>query len=222
MTTESAARTVCELARRIAARGWLPATSGNLSVRVEAEPLRFAITRSGADKQRLAAEDVILVDGECRAAGGGEAAGRPPFRPSAEAAVHARLYAAPDCGCILHVHTVFNNLVSRLFHRRGSAPFSGCELLKALGHWEERAAVRVPIVDNFHDLARLAQAVCDAREPGVPGVLVLDHGVYAWGRTADDALRHLEALEFLFEYRVRLASLSAREADGAEEGAAGR
>ena len=76
-------------------------------MRVEAEPLRFAITRSGADKQRLAAEDVILVDGECRVAGGGEAAGRPPFRPSAEAAVHARLYAAPDCGCILHVHTVF-------------------------------------------------------------------------------------------------------------------
>ncbi|MCL6517229.1 methylthioribulose 1-phosphate dehydratase [Alicyclobacillus sp.] len=185
------------LAQTVAAKGWLPATSGNLSVKVSDAPLRFAITRSGADKQRLALEDVLLVGPD-----GGPVVGT-PHRPSAETVVHVRLYQTRECGAIVHVHTMFNNLASDVFFPQGYVELADHELLKALGHWEEGARIRVPIVENHHDLNDLAAAVADMSQEGVPGVLVRNHGIYAWGEDADAALRHLEAFEFLFEYVLR-------------------
>ncbi|MDX5299004.1 MAG: class II aldolase/adducin family protein, partial [Gammaproteobacteria bacterium] len=35
--------------------------------------------------------------------------------------------------------------------------------------------------------------------PQRPGYLIRGHGLYTWGATMDDCLRHVEALEFLFE-----------------------
>ena len=32
-----------------------------------------------------------------------------------------------------------------------------------------------------------------------PGFLIAGHGLYAWGRNIDEARRHVEGLEFLFE-----------------------
>ncbi|MCL6452075.1 MAG: methylthioribulose 1-phosphate dehydratase [Alicyclobacillus sp.] len=189
---------VVELADRFARKGWLPATSGNLSVRVSGTT-DFCVTRSGADKQRLATADVLWLD----------ASGQPreatAYRPSAETVVHQRLYAALDCGAIVHVHTVFNNLASELWFQRGGVDLAEHELLKALGHWREGARIRVPIVENYADLDRLAEAVCSAVTDGCPAVLVRNHGIYAWGADGMAAVRHLEAFEFLFEYRCRLA-----------------
>lgn len=184
---------LCELFGR---RGWLPATSGNLSILVARDPLHFGITASGRDKQALTPEDVVFVDGEGRAL-----PGQPGLRPSAETKVHARLYARTNAGCILHVHTVFNNLASRIGFAAGGVELADLELLKGLDIWEEGARIRVPVVENHADLDRLAEAVAGAvSDPRVPGVLVREHGIYAWGRTPDEAKRHLEAFEFLFEY----------------------
>ncbi|MCL6549104.1 MAG: methylthioribulose 1-phosphate dehydratase [Alicyclobacillus sp.] len=188
------AGTVVRLAEVLAAKGWLPATSGNLSVRVQASPLVMAITRSGADKEDLRPEDVLLVNANL------ELVQPSPHRPSAESVVHTRLYEQLGCGCILHVHTVYNNLASELYFSEGGVPLSGHELLKALDHWEADASVTVPIVENFHDLGQLAEAVGQAVRAGVPGVLVRRHGIYAWGDTPAAAKRYLDAFEFLFQY----------------------
>ncbi|KRW91846.1 methylthioribulose-1-phosphate dehydratase [Alicyclobacillus tengchongensis] len=192
------AQGVIELARFASDKGWLPATSGNLSILVERDPLLFAITRSGADKQRLTERDVLLVDADMRVQG------ETSYRPSAETTVHVALYDKLSCGSILHVHTVYNNLISELFARQGYVEIAHHELLKALGHWEEDASVRIPIVPNWADLHQLGQAVADAAKPDVPAVLVRAHGVYAFGDTPDAARRHLEAVEFLCEYVYRL------------------
>ncbi|MBX6396336.1 MAG: methylthioribulose 1-phosphate dehydratase, partial [Alicyclobacillaceae bacterium] len=177
-------------------RGWLPATSGNLSMLVERDPLAFGITASGRDKQALTPDDIVFVDGDGRAL-----PGQPGLKPSAETKVHARLYARTGAGCIVHVHTVFNNLASRIGFAAGGVELADLELIKGLDIWEEGARIRVPVVENYADLDRLAEAVADAvADPRVPGVLVREHGIYAWGRTPDEAKRHLEAFEFLFEY----------------------
>ncbi|MDI9260695.1 methylthioribulose 1-phosphate dehydratase [Alicyclobacillus sendaiensis] len=197
-TFHEAQASVMELAQFAASRGWLPATSGNLSVRVSEEPLTFAITRSGADKSRLRPEDVLLLDAQM------QVQGETLYKPSAETTVHVALYEKFGCGSILHVHTVYNNLVSELYAERGFVEIGGHELVKALGHWEEDAAVRIPIVPNWADLHRLGSAVADAALADVPAVLVRAHGVYAWGDTPDDARRHLEAVEFLCEYVYKL------------------
>jgi methylthioribulose-1-phosphate dehydratase len=187
---------VRHLADELAQRGWLPATSGNLSVKVADDPLTIAITRSGADKQNLSEDDVILVHGD------NQVAEDTPYRPSAETLVHTKLYAKFNCGAVLHVHTLYNNLASDVYFQEGSVELAGYELLKALGHWEEDARIRVPIVENYHDLRQLGEAVGQAAEADVPGVLVRNHGIYAWGPTVAEAKRHLEALEWMFQYHL--------------------
>jgi methylthioribulose-1-phosphate dehydratase len=192
------ARMVCELADCLAKKGWLPATAGNLSVKVSENPLLFAITRSGADKQALTEQDVILVDEHQRVQG------ETSYRPSAETIVHVKLYEKFQCGSVLHVHTLYNNLVSQLYFERGSVRLSDHELLKALDHWEEGAFIEVPIVENYHNLEELGRAVEAAATPDVPGVLVRNHGIYVWGSTPEAAKRYLEAFEFLFQYHLML------------------
>lgn len=131
---------VRQLADELAQLGWLPATSGNLSVKVTDDPLTIAITRSGADKQHLSEADVILVSGD------NQVVEDTPHRPSAETIVHTKLYAKFNCGAVLHIHTLYNNLASDAYFEKGAVELAGYELLKALNHWEEGARIRVPIV----------------------------------------------------------------------------
>ena len=59
----------------------------------------------------------------------------------------------------------------------------------------------LPIVENSQDWVTAAPAV-EARlreRPEVHGLLIRRHGLYTWGRDFDEAVRHLEILEFLLE-----------------------
>ena len=181
-----------EIARagRIASqRGWLPATSGNLSRRIDARYI--AITRSGADKGALIESDLraIAIDDAL------------PPGVSAEAPLHvARYRTDPGIGAVIHVHTVAATVLSRSAQRY--VEVSGFEMQKALyGVDSHERTVRIPVVPNAQDTAALAEEVetALASEPGVPGYLLAGHGLYAWGATMADAQRHVEALEFLLQ-----------------------
>jgi methylthioribulose-1-phosphate dehydratase len=175
--------------REFYSRGWMLATAGNLSARVNDEPLRYAITTSGGHKGRLEAHNFVelslgMQDPSSTA------------KTSAETVVHDLLYAKLGCGAILHVHGPYITLASRRWRDSGALDVSGFEYVKALGFWGKDAVVKLPIVPNHHDLQALATAVADAAGV-VPVVLVESHGVYAWGDTIADAQRHIEATEFL-------------------------
>lgn len=195
-----AKQAVAKLAVELSARGLMPATSGNLSVRVEGTT-DFCITPSGVDKGALQGTDVLLLSLD------GVVLDESPYRPSAETVVHQKLYASQECGSVVHVHTMYNNILSQLYFHQGYVEFGDHELLKALGHWDPNARISVPIVENHADLPLLGEAVDEAVVPGVPGVLVRNHGIYAFGKTPFDAKKHLEAFEFLFEYHVRMLQL---------------
>lgn len=182
--------------RRLAARGWMPATSGNLSARISDHPLRFWISASGRDKEEERSDDFVIVDGE------GRAEGRGSLRPSAEVGLHAAVYKRTDAGAVFHVHSVYNALTSEQTVADGSVRFEGLEIIKALGRWEERGSVRIPVVENLHDLGTLAEAVGKSLDPAVPGLLIRSHGLYAWGRTCFEAKRHVEAIEFLCQWHI--------------------
>jgi len=188
----------------LAARGWFPATSGNLSIRVgDFSPgqFTFAITASGKDKSVNTPSDFLLVNEQ------GQPTETTGLKPSAETLIHCEIYRATGCGAIFHVHTIFNNLVSELFWERGSIPIDGVELIKGFNIWEEEARVEVPILPNYADIPRIAELVEQAIVPRVPGIMLRKHGIYAWGANAFEAKRHLEAFEFLFEYVYRLELL---------------
>lgn len=193
-----------EVAAVFAGRGWFPGTSGNLSVRVSApdEPLLMMVSASGRDKGSMAAADFLLVDDSLRPVEPGAA------RPSSETVVHARIYETTGCGCVLHVHTVWNNLIAELCASQGDVVLQDLEMIKGLDIWVEAAEIRVPIVENLFHLPALADAVAERIiDVSVPGALVRRHGLYVWGTTPFEARRHVEALEFMFEYLVRWRSI---------------
>lgn len=184
----------------LAAKGWFPATSGNLSVRVGAftpEDFRFAITASGKDKSVQTPEDFLLVGPQ------GQPMEATALKPSAETLIHCEIYRLTGAGAIFHVHTVFNNLVSELYAEQGRIPVEGVELIKAFNIWEEEARIEIPILPNYADIPRIAELVEGAIVPRIPGIVLRKHGIYAWGANAFEAKRHLEAFEFLFEYVYR-------------------
>lgn len=195
----SLAEELCAAAHWCHARGWVPATSGNFSVR-ELGGAGFLISPSGLDKGAMKPEDLLAVDLAGRAVDG-------KARPSAETALHSVIYRErPDAGAILHVHTIWNTLISARYVSSGFVPIEGYELLKGLSGVMTHAHVeRVPVIENSQNYAELAadlEAALKAN-PGAHGVILSKHGLYAWGRSVAEARRHLEALEFLFEVEER-------------------
>lgn len=195
-----------------ASRGWFPGTSGNLSVRVgeyQPEQFHFAVTASGKDKSVHTPEDYLFVDQEGRPC---EATG---LKPSAETLIHCEIYRKTGCGAIFHVHTIDNNLISEWYGEQGYVPAQSIELIKAFNIWDEDASIRIPILPNYADIPKIAELVPDALNPAIPGILLRNHGIYAWGQNAFEAKRHLEAFEFIFEYTYRRLLLNAAQASSA-------
>jgi methylthioribulose-1-phosphate dehydratase len=184
-----------------AARGWFPATSGNLSIRIseiENQKFTFAVTASGKDKSQSTPEDFLLVNERSLPT---EATN---LKPSAETKIHSEIYRLTGCGAIFHVHTVYNNLLSELCWEQGAIPIEGVELIKAFNIWEEDASIKIPILPNFADIGKIAEKIEGAILPRIPGIVLRKHGIYAWGADAFEAKRHLEAFEYLFEYAYKL------------------
>jgi methylthioribulose-1-phosphate dehydratase len=174
--------------RLAAARGWVPATSGNFSCRIAAG--YAAVTRSGIDKGAIGPADLAVV-----------AIGA-PVSPgvSAETPIHlARYRTDPAIGAIFHVHTVASTVLSRLGEREGVVRTDGFEMHKAIGLGTHESSVEIPVFANDQDTGALAARVEArlGRGAEVPGFLLAGHGLYAWGATAADARRHVEGLEFL-------------------------
>ncbi|MEC2070671.1 methylthioribulose 1-phosphate dehydratase [Alkalihalophilus marmarensis] len=188
---------LADIKDELAARDWFPGTSGNLSIKVDNEPLSFYVTASGVDKRKRTEEDFLLVDQW------GQSIEQTALKPSAETLLHAQVYRLTNAGCSLHVHTVDNNLISNMYGDTGAVTFRGNELIKAFNIWEEDGELTIPIVRNCADIPTLSQVVADVIKPETKAVLIRNHGITVWGRDGLEAKKHLEALEFLFSFHVK-------------------
>ena len=132
---------------------------------------------------------------------------RGPGKPSAETALHLVIYRdRPKAKAILHVHSVWNTLIGSRFVNAGQFRLTSFELLKALeGVTSHEHREVLPVLANSQNYEELSAHLADALKlhPGAHGVLLSGHGLYAWGSSVEDAWRHLEALEFLFEVEGR-------------------
>jgi methylthioribulose-1-phosphate dehydratase len=190
---------LCALAHWAAARGWVPATSGNFSVRDDATG-HILISRSGVEKGHMTPSDLLELDEDGRVL-------RRSGKPSAEASLHVVIYRHhPEARAIAHVHTIWNTLLSAHFAEEGYFEISGYELLKALSGVEtHKHSERVPVIANSQDYHTLARELEEALDefPLAHGVLLSAHGFYTWGASVTEARRHLETMEFLFEVEGR-------------------
>lgn len=182
-----AAREVVRLGRVFAARGSVPATSGNFSVR--AGERRIAVTRSGAEKGELEVADVLCAELDAA----------PPPGASAETGLHLALYRAdPSTGAVVHTHADAAAVLSAAHVAEGAIVLTGWELLKALrGVTTHEARVPIAVFPNDQDIPALAARVGAGLAAGAVAYLIAGHGLYAWGRTGAEAQRHAVALEHL-------------------------
>lgn len=189
-----AAQSIIEAGKFLYSQGWSPATSSNYSARIDEE--HIAITVSGRHKGQLGAGDVMVVDLQ----------GNPVnsnARSSAETGLHTVLYEVfPEVGAVLHTHSVKATVLSRLLPGNESLVLEGYELQKAFsGIDTHESTLTVPVFANTQNIDDLAQRTGEwfRDHPDQPGYLIRGHGLYTWGRTMSDCLRHVEAFEFLFE-----------------------
>ncbi len=188
MIPEATARAIIAAGRRLDARGWVPGTAGNLSVRLDAQGC--AITQSGRHKGFLTQADIMAV--------GLDGTPLSPGKPSYETGLHLALYRRfAGCGAVLHGHSVAATVLSREVR---NVRLQGYELQKIMdGAPDPATEVVVPVFANDQDITRLAGQIDAAMDrASMPaGYLLAGHGVYIWGASMDQALARYEALEFM-------------------------
>lgn len=183
-------------------KGWAPATSSNYSLRLDDYGGRILISASGKDKGDFSVEDLMEVDLEGRAI-------EEDRKPSAETLLHTLIYKKrSEVKCVLHTHTVYNTVVSRVLRKEKRVLLEGYEMLKGFhGVDTHESSLEIPIFGNSQDMKALSQEISDfwAGKPGMKAFLLAGHGMYTWGRSIAEAKRHVEVVEFLLEcyYRER-------------------
>jgi methylthioribulose-1-phosphate dehydratase len=190
------ARQLVDAGRFIDSKGWVPATSGNFSARLPDG--NIAITVSGKHKGRLQLDDIMLIDADANSLDS--------KKPSAETVLHTSLYKRlPDIQSILHPHSLNATIISKIF--KSEVVLEDYELLKALSAiTTHESRVVVPIFandQNIHRLARQVEQYID-KHTVCYAYIIAGHGLYTWGTSVQEALRHLEALDFLFDCELRL------------------
>src|SRR4030095_7758884 len=202
------------IGRRFYTRGWALGTSGNFSAVVSRQPLKLAITASSVPKGRLSPADILTCgeDGEVLGlvakrsskARSRSAVRHPsdPRRPSAETLLHLEIARRRDVGAVLHTHSVWTTILSDLYAADGGFDISGFEMLKGLnGVRSHEHREWIPIIENDQDMPRLARRVGTTLDEfsKAHASRLSRHGLYTWGETLEEAERHVEILEFLFE-----------------------
>ncbi len=91
-----ARRDIVDVCRRIYAHGWIAATDGNVSVRLDEH--RILTTPTGVRKGAMSEDDLIVVQRDGRPVSGTR-------KPSSELRMHTAVYdARPDVHAVVHAH----------------------------------------------------------------------------------------------------------------------
>lgn len=195
-TLDAAGRALAAESARYAAMGWMRGTSGNLSMVLDRDPLRLAVTRSGLDKGELTRHDIVVVDA------GGAAVPDQRHVPSAEAGLHARIAVVSGAGAVVHVHALAPVLAAERWP--AGVPLRDLEMLKGIGRGAHDDLVTIPVIANGQDMSALGDAFEAGYRADTPALIVARHGVYVWGDDLHQARNRLECLEWLLRFRIEV------------------
>jgi len=190
-----------DCSRQFYQRGWMWGTGGNLSVRQQSNPLRFTVTPSGVAKGKMETSHLLTLT-----------EGKPYPKhaqnliPSAETAVHEAIYkAVPGAQAVFHVHPVYSTVLTSFYGHPKEVRFlrvEWIEIMKGVG-FNEGEHADIAILPNWQDISLLARDVTNylktsSKTP--PAVLIYNHGLTGWGTTPDQALNHVEVMEYVCQY----------------------
>jgi L-ribulose-5-phosphate 4-epimerase len=186
----------------LAASGLVMGTFGNVSG-VDRAAGVFAIKPSGVPYGDLRPEHMVPISLQT-----GEVVDS-TLRPSSDAPTHLELYRAFPCGGIAHTHSEFATTLAqaRLPIRCLGTTHADyfCEDVPVTRPMRRDEVAQdyekntgVVIVETFRT---------KALDPmNMPGVLVANHGPFAWGTDAFDAVEHARVLEYIARLEWRILS----------------
>lgn len=201
LVDESPETLIPELCRQFYHLGWVTGTGGGISIR--SGELYF-IAPSGVQKERIRSEDLFVLDKQRNVL---RKPTNPDYRPSACTPLFFNAYDLYDSGACIHTHSMWANLVTRLYDREFR--ITKQEMIKGIrGHGYLDELV-IPIIENTPSEADLRDSMREAMlaYPRATAILVRNHGMYCYGETWKDAKTQCECYDYLFEYAVKAAQL---------------
>lgn len=192
LTENQAREEICRVGKSLFERGYVHATAGNISVRLDAsEGGGFLITPTDACLGFLDPARLARLDADAKQLGGDTA--------SKTIALHAGIYAAasafdPATRCVIHTHSTHCVALS--------LRASGEELLPALTPYFVMKVGHVPVIDYHRPgdpvaAALVAQAITRYGRQGTPlrAVMLARLGPNVWHHSPAAAMAVLEELE---------------------------
>ncbi len=184
--------------------GHNPATSGNYSLRSKTSPEIALVSESGIDKSSFTEDNFLPLYYQTRKMH--ESILSSNRKSSDETDIHLSLYQITDANCVLHSHLLDSLLFADLFPGLEFAQIKGLELLKGFRNVKTHdLEINIPIFDNTQNIAELAERVKPAilSQKNNYGLLLRGHGIYVWGKSVEEAKRHLEVFEYIFKYYLQ-------------------
>jgi L-fuculose-phosphate aldolase len=183
-TTER--KRVAAAARRLAERGLVLGTAGNVSARAGS---LVAVTPTGAPLENLSAGDVTLVDLDGQHVDG-------ELRPTSELELHLGVYRRYGAGAVVHTHAPYATALSCVLEE---LPVVHYQMLLFGG------SVRVAPYATFgsHELAELTlEALADRNV-----ALMANHGAIAYAADVEQAVEQSLLLEWACTVYWRAAAI---------------
>lgn len=162
-------------------------TWGNVSG-IDREKGLIAIKPSGVEYEKFTPDDIVLVDLDGKIAEGS-------LRPSTDTPTHIELYKRfPKIGGIVHTHSRWATIFAQM-----QKPVRPLGTTHADYFHGEVPCIR-PLTDEeingeYEKNTGIVIAECHTDPDGIPAALVANHGPFAWGGNALEAVHNAVVLE---------------------------
>ncbi len=170
---------IVQAAQSLVAAGYLMATGGNLSVRLNG-PAALAVTPSSYDYMKMTPADICVLDAGLNLLEGS-------LKPSVESAMHAAVYQArPDVNAVVHTHQVCPSALALI-----NAPIP--ELFDEQVRYLGREVKIIPYAPSGTGLLKgqVARHIRDHNN----AYLMANHGALVFGADLERAVFNVEILE---------------------------
>lgn len=181
---------MCEIGRRVYAKGMVAANDGNFSVKLNEN--EFLCTPTGVSKGYMTPESICKVDAKGNVLEANEG-----FRPSSEVKMHMRIYEKrPDVNAVVHAHPIFATAFA----------IAGMPLNEPIMPEAVIFLGEVPLAKYGTPSTMEIPDAIEEYLPYVNQVLLENHGALTWGADLLSAYHKMESVEFYAElsYRAKM------------------
>src|SRR5512145_2255864 len=170
---------IVETARELVRKGYLMATGGNISIRIQDQNC-FAITPSNYDYLKMTPNDVCVLDIDLNLLEG-------HLKPSVESSMHGAVYQVrPDVNAIVHTHQVYTSALTLI---KSPIPALFDEQARFLG----RSVEIIPYAPSGTGM--LKNTVAKHVKNRNNAFMMQNHGALVFGHDMQRAIHNVEILE---------------------------